>query len=108
MRELVAAEVAVAAEDFATTRALEGPDVGVSEKMCLKIRSLVESAAALRAFVRRVVQMQDSVNGESPRLTEAFAAVVAFEGLFLRVNVSEGEKASEMRGVFAKREMRNN
>ena len=94
VRELVSPEVAVASEDLLAVGfgALVRLDVGVGQQMGLQVGPLVEASAALVALVRRVLHVQDAVDGQSPGLTEAFAAILAFERLFLRVDVSEAEQ----------------
>lgn len=54
----------------------------------LKISALIETAIAHGTLVRRLLEMGDFVNGESSRLTESLAAVVALERLLFGVNVS--------------------
>jgi hypothetical protein len=56
--------------------------------MCFEVGALVEASSTLVALVGRVVHVQNSVHGQSARLTEAFPAVLALERLLLRVDVS--------------------
>ena len=83
MDEHVSAEVAVAAELLAALHTVEGLDVGVGEEVRLEIGSLVEASAAEVALVRRVLLVEDAVDGEGPRLAEALAAFAALEWFLL-------------------------
>ena len=88
MRHDVAAEVAVAPEHLLARRALVRLQVRVGEEMRLEVGSLVEAAGTDWALVRRLLQVQNAVDGQRPRLAETFAAIGAFERLLLRVNVT--------------------
>lgn len=66
VREHVPAEVAVAAELLATIGAVVRLDVGVGEEVGLEVRPLVEGPAAGGTLVRRVVHVEDAVDGEGP------------------------------------------
>ena len=56
-------EITVPPEHFAARRALVRLVVGVRQQVRLQIGTLIEAPAADRAFVRRLVQMEDPVNG---------------------------------------------
>ena len=84
----VAAQIAVASEDFAARRALVRFQVRVGQEMRLEVGSLVEAAGTDGTLVRRLLQVQNAVDGQRPRLAETFAAIGAFERLLLRVNVT--------------------
>ena len=58
------------------------------EEVSLEIGSLIEAARTDGAFVRRLFQMQNPVDGQRSRLTKAFAAIATFKRLLLRVDVS--------------------
>lgn len=60
----------------------------MSQQVSLQVGPLVETARANRAFVRRLFQMEDPMDGQRPRLAETLAAIGAFERFLFRMNVS--------------------
>ena len=83
MREHVPAEVTVAAELLAAVGTVVRFDVGVREEVRLQVGALVEASAAEVALVRRVLLVEDAVDGEGARLAEALAALGALEWFLL-------------------------
>lgn len=83
VREAMPAQVAVPAEHFAARGTVVGLDVGVSQQVGLQVGPLVEASAAHRALVRRFLQMQDLVDGQSAGLAESLAALQALERFLL-------------------------
>lgn len=81
-------QIAVSSEHFATSQAMIGFDVGVRQQMGLEVRTLIETALANGALVRRLLHVENLVNGQGARLAEAFAAFQAFERFLFRMNVS--------------------
>lgn len=55
--------------------------------MSLEIAPLIKASGADRALVRRLLHVQDLVNGQGPALAESLAAFGALERLLLAVDV---------------------
>ena len=66
---------------------LSGFDVCVCQQVGLQVGPLVEMPLTDGTLDGRLFQVEDPVDGERPRLTEPFAALVALEGLLLGVDV---------------------
>ena len=62
------------------------------QQVGLQVGALVERLAARGTLVRRLLQMEDLVHGQSPRLAEALAALCTPERLLLAVNIPETDK----------------
>lgn len=67
---------------------LSGLDIGMGQQMGLEVGPLVEASLTNGTSVGRLLHVQDSVDGQGPRLAEAFAAFIALERLLFRVDVS--------------------
>ena len=59
----------------------------MGEQVGLQVGPLVEASLADGTSVRTFLHVEDLVDGQGPRLAEAFPAVVALEGLLLGVDV---------------------
>lgn len=90
VREAVPAQVAVPAEHFAARGAVVGLDVGMGQQVGLQVGPLVEAPAAHRTLVRRFLQMEDLVDGQSTGLAEPFAALQALERFLLGMDIPVG------------------
>lgn len=62
-------------------------DVRVREQVGLEVAPLIKASGADRAFVRRLLHVEDLVDGQGSALAESFAALAALERLFLAVDV---------------------
>ena len=100
VRERVSSQIAVASKHFTTRRALVRFEVGVREEVSLEIGSLIEAARTDGAFVRRLFQMQNPVDGQRSRLAKAFAAIATFKRLLLRVDVTNEKRKEEKRQIL--------
>lgn len=81
-------KITISPKHFSATIAFVRFMVGMGKQVRFQIGSLVERPGADLAFVRRLFHMEDLVHGQSPGLAESFAALVAFERFFLRMDVS--------------------
>ena len=76
--------------------------------MSFEVGPLVEGSTTRGTLVRRVLHVQNAMNGESSTLAESLAAFGALERLFLRVDVPETmykgrERQIVIQGVIAVR-----
>lgn len=88
VRQRMAAQVAVAPEHLAAGQTVIRLDVGVREQVRFQIGALVEAAIAHGALVRRLLHVQNLMDGQRTRLAETLAALEALERFLLGVNVS--------------------
>ena len=67
---------------------LLGFDVGVSQEMGLQVGFLIETSLTDRTAMRRLLVMEDFVNGQGSVLTETLSTVITFEWFLFAVDVT--------------------
>lgn len=88
MDKSMSSEITISLESFITLVASELGIVGVRQEVHLEAGPLVERLATGRTLVRRGVHVEDLVNREGPRLTEAFPTIRTLERFVFGMNVS--------------------
>lgn len=96
MRQCVSSQVAIASEHLAARRALVWFVIGVREQVSLEVAALIETPRADGTLVRRLLHVQDLVHRQRATLAESLAALAAFEGFFLAVNVAAETKINSL------------
>lgn len=91
MSQGVSPQITISPKNFSATIAFVRFMIGMGKQVGFQVGSLVERPGADLAFVRRLFHMEDLVHGQGPGLAESFAALVAFERFFLRMDVSVTE-----------------
>lgn len=89
MCEAMPPQITVSAKHFAALRTVVRFDVRVGQQVRFQVGSLVERPTANGTFVRRLLHVQDLMDGQSARLTKTFATLGALERFFLAVYIPE-------------------
>ena len=66
------------------------------EKVRFQVASLVKASRADRTLVRRLLHVEDLVNGQSPALAKSFPALAALERCLFAVDVAEKEETNSL------------
>lgn len=99
MCQRVPPQVAVSTKHLAARGALVRLVIRVGEKVGLEVAALVEASRAHRAFVGRLLHVEDLVHGQCTALAETLAALAALERLLLAVNIPATTSIGQFRRV---------